>query len=157
MTRPHAYRPGRPRSAGRRCRGDRGSEAVELAILLPVGVVVLAMLVVGARVALAGDRISGVAGTAARDASLARSAAQAQRVAASDVTAALAGADLHCSTSTVDVDTSGFRLPAGTPASVTVTVSCTVDLSTIGVPGLPGSKTLHDTAVSPLDPARDLR
>src|SRR4051794_18638785 len=53
---------------------DRGSESVELAILLPVGLLVLAMLVIGARIALAGDRISGVAGIAARDASLARSA-----------------------------------------------------------------------------------
>ncbi len=148
---------GGPRPGGRRCHGDSGSESVELAILLPVAVVVLAMLVVGGRVALAGDRISGVAGTAARAASLARSAAQAQRVAASDATTALAGADLRCRTTTVDVDTSGFALPPGTPATVTVTVSCTVDLSAIGVPGLPGSKTLRDTAVSPLDPARDLR
>ena len=48
---------------------DRGSESVELAILLPVGILVLAMLVIGARIALAGDRVSGVAGIAARDAS----------------------------------------------------------------------------------------
>ena len=42
------------------------------------------------------------------------------------------------------------------PPAVTVAVACTVDLSDIGVAGLPGSRTLRDTATSPLDPARDL-
>ena len=41
-------------------------------------------------------------------------------------------------------------------AVVTVAVACTVDLSDIGVAGLPGSRTLRDSATSPLDPARDL-
>jgi hypothetical protein len=135
---------------------DRGSESVELAILLPVGILVLAMLVIGARIALAGDRISGVAGIAARDASLARSAAAAEQIATATATSALASEDLHCVGIQVRVDTSGFTSAPGTPASVTVAVSCTVDLSDIGVAGLPGSRTLRDTATSPLDPARDL-
>lgn len=135
---------------------DRGSESVELAILLPIGLLILAMLVVGARIALAGERISGVAGIAARDASIARSPDAAQQAATSSATAALAADDLHCTNIQVTVDTSGFTAPPGTPAAVTVNVWCTVDLSDIGVDGLPGAKTLHDTATSPLDPARDI-
>jgi hypothetical protein len=114
------------------------------------------MLVVGARIALAGDRISGVAGIAARDASLARSAPAAQQVATDTATSALTSQGLHCIDVQVSVDTSGFTAPPGTSASVIVAVSCTVDLSDIGVAGLPGSRTLHDSATSPLDPARDL-
>ncbi len=140
----------------RRWRDDRGSESVELAILLPVGILVLAMLVIGARIALASDRISGVAGIAARDASLARSAAAAQQAATTSATDALADRNLHCADVQVRVDTSGFNSAPGAPASVTVAVACTVDLSDIGVAGLPGSRTLRDTAASPLDPARDL-
>jgi Flp pilus assembly protein TadG len=140
-----------------RWRDDRGSESVELAILLPVGLLLVAMLVVGGRIALAGDRISGVAGIAARDASLARSAAGAQQIATDTVTTALTSRGLHCVDVVVSVDTSGFSAPPGTSASVTVAVSCTVDLSDIGgVAGLPGSRTLQDSATSPLDPARDL-
>jgi Flp pilus assembly protein TadG len=142
--------------SGRRWRDDRGSESVELAILLPVGLLVLAMLVIGARIALAGDRISGVAGIAARDASLARSATAAQQMAATSATDALADRNLHCADVQVTVDTSGFSSAPGAPAAVTVAVACTVDLSDIGVAGLPGSRTLRDTATSPLDPARDL-
>ena len=139
-----------------RWRDDRGSESVELAILLPVGILVLAMLVIGARIALAGDRVSGVAGIAARDASLARSATAAQQTATASATDALADRNLHCADVQVSVDTSGFNSAPGAPASVTVAVACTVDLSDIGVAGMPGSRTLRDTATSPLDPARDL-
>ena len=142
--------------SGRRWGSDRGSESVELAILLPVGFLVLAMLVIGARIGLVGDRISGVAGIAARDASLARSAVAAEQLASAGATTALAGRGLHCADVQVSVDTSGFAAAPGVPASVTVVVSCTVDLSDIGVAGLPGSRTLRDTATSPLDPARDL-
>ena len=140
----------------RPARGDRGSESVELAILLPVGIVVLALIVVGARIALASDRISGVAGIAAREASIARSASSAQTVATSSATAALASDNLHCTNIRVTVDASGFDAPPGSSASITVEVWCTVDLSDIGVEGLPGARTLHDAATSPLDPARDL-
>jgi hypothetical protein len=140
----------------RRVADDRGSESVELAILLPIGILILAMLVVGARIALAGERISGVAGIAARDASLARSAPDAHSIATRSATAALADDNLHCTDINVTVDTAGFNAPPGSNASITVNVWCTVELSDIGVSGLPGSKTLHDVATSPLDPARDL-
>ena len=146
-----------PTRSGQRWRDDRGSESVELAILLPVALLVLAMLVIGARIALAGDRISGIAGIAARDASLARSAAAAQQIATDTATTALTSQGLHCIDVQVSVDTSGFTAPPGASSSVTVDGSCTVDLSDIGgVAGLPGSRTLHDSATSPLDPARDL-
>jgi Flp pilus assembly protein TadG len=137
-------------------RDDRGSESVELAILLPVAILVLAMLVVGARIALVGDRISGVAGIAARDASLARSSATAEQLATASASKALASRDLHCADVQVTVNTAGFATAPGVLGSVTVAVTCTVDLSDIGVAGLPGSRTLSDTATSPLDPARDL-
>lgn len=149
-------RPLHPR-AGRRRRWteERGSESVELAILLPVAILVIAMLVIGARITLAGERISGVAGIAARDASIARSATAAQQIATATATESLSSDNLHCTDIRVAVDTAGFASPPGAPASVTVDVSCTVTLADIGVAGLPGSRTLHDTATSPLDPARD--
>jgi hypothetical protein len=140
---------------GRRNRGDRGSESVELAILLPIGILILALIVVGARIAVASDRISGVAGIAARDASLARTPEAAQAAAVTSATAALSSDDLYCTAIRVEVDTAGFAALPGTPASITVNVWCTVDLSDLGVTGLPGSRTLHDAATSPLDLGRD--
>lgn len=135
---------------------ERGSDSVELAILLPVALLVIAMLVVGARIALAGDRVSGVAGIAAREASLARSSQAAQMLATAVARDALSSRDLHCTDIRVVVDVSGFSVPPGDAATITVEVSCTVELANIGVTGLPGSRTLTDTATSPLDPARDV-
>lgn len=155
MTAPAVGRPYRPDQPSKRAWGqDRGSESVELAILLPVILLVLAFLVVGARIALAGDRITGVAGAAAREASLARTPAEADNAARQAAVAALESAGLHCTRVTVDTDTSGFSNPAGLPGTVTVDVWCTVDLSDVGAPGLPGAKTLHDQAISPVDTAR---
>jgi hypothetical protein len=144
------------RRTPRRVRDDRGSESVELAILLPIGILILGFIVVAARIVLASDRISGVAGIAARDASIARSAASAQSIAQTSATNALASDNLHCTDIRVQVDTAGFAAAPGANASVRVDVWCTVDLSDIGVTGLPGAKTLHDSATSPLDPARDI-
>ncbi|GHE06875.1 TadE/TadG family type IV pilus assembly protein [Klenkia taihuensis] len=137
-----------------RPRGERGSESVELAILLPVAFLVLALVVAGARVALAGNRITGVAGIAAREASVARSPAAAQTAATLAATQALDDRELHCRSITVDVDTSKFSAAPGDGASVSVRVGCTVDLSDIGFAGLPGSRTLDDVAASPVDPTR---
>lgn len=136
-------------------RGDRGSESVEMALVLPIVLIVVAMLVVGGRIAVASDRMTGVAGAAAREASIARSAGAAQANAHEAAAAALSDASLRCTSLTVSVDTSAFG--STTPgATVQVSVSCTVPLSDIGIPGLPGSKTLHDSASSPLDPARSV-
>lgn len=146
-----------PETRRRPWRDDRGSDAVELAILLPIALILMAFLVIGARIALAGDRIAGVAGAAAREASLARTPDTATVAARDAATAALTSAGLHCTAIDVSVDTSGFAVPAGRPATVTVDVSCTVDLSDIAAPGLPGHKTLHDRAVSPIDITRGTR
>lgn len=140
----------------RRQPDERGSESVELAILLPVAILVLALIVVGARVAMAGNRVTGVAGTAAREASLARTPGAAETAARTAANLALTARDLRCRDVRVDVDTSGFGRPPGTGAAVSVTVSCTVDLSDVGVAGLPGSRTLSDSASSPIDPTRGL-
>ena len=129
---------------------------MELAILLPVGILVLALIVVGARIALAGDRISGVAGDR-RPRRVHRPLTRPGAEHRDDQREPrLSTDDLHCTNIRVNVDTSGFDALPGTGASITVNVWCTVDLSDIGVAGMPGSKTLHDVATSPLDPARDV-
>lgn len=112
------------------------------------------MIAVGARVALADDSITGVAASAARDASIARDPAQAEQLALSSATATLKAQGLHCMQTRVRVDTSGFHAPTGTVASIRVSVRCVVSFADIALPGLPGSHTLTDQASSPLDPYR---
>lgn len=138
-----------------RARDDRGSESVELAILGPGLVIVILFVFALGRVGLVSDRMSGVASIAARDASLTRSPDAARAAANSSARSALAAADLHCASVSVTVDTSDFANAPGTPSFIHVWVTCRVDLSDVVFHGLPGSQTLHDDALSPLDPARD--
>jgi len=135
--------------------GEGGSASLELAILAPVLLVLVALVVMGGRYAMASTAITGVAGAAARDASLARSPAAARAAAISSARATLADQSLHCQGSpTVQVDTSGFAAAPGTPASVTVDVTCVVVVNGLDVPGLPSTRTLQARAVSPLDSYR---
>jgi len=139
-----------------RCRREaQGSATVELVILAPAVLALIALVVVGGRVALANNAVSGVAGSAARAASLARSPAQAHAAARTAALSTLAQQRLHCLNTQVDVDTIGFAAPPGAGATVRVDVYCTVALNDMAIPGIPGSRILHDYSISPLDPYRE--
>jgi hypothetical protein len=134
---------------------DCGSAPIEMAITGLVAIGLIGLLVVGGRVAIASSSMSDVAGSAARDASIARTAPQAIQIAGSSALASLTTQNLHCEGGPhVAVDTSGFSAAPGSPARIRVDVTCVVSLSDIGIPGLPGLRTLHDHATSPLDPFR---
>jgi hypothetical protein len=61
---------------------------------------------------------------------------------------------VRCTSQRVDIDTSGFAAPVGTPAKVTATVPCIADLSDLSIPGLLGSRTITATMCSPIDTYR---
>lgn len=138
-------------------RRDRGSAAVELSILTPVMLLLLGFMIVVGRVAVAGNTLTSAAGNAAREASLARDSRTAAAAASSAARAVLAAQALRCQGGgAVTVDVSGFAGAArGTPGqSVVVTVECLLSFSDLGIPGLPGHRTLTDRGVSPIDPNR---
>jgi Flp pilus assembly protein TadG len=136
-------------------RGERGNAALELVILAPVIVLLIGMVVAAGRATIAQGSVDAAARDAARQASISRSPAQALAAAQDSAGAELAGENLNC-TPVIEMRGLGraFATPVGEPASVTATVSCTVSLSDLLVPGLPGSKRLTGTFTSPLDPFR---
>ena len=147
----------RPRSgvhlAGRESAG-RGSATVELALVAPALLLLLALTILGGRVVLAGGTVEQAAAAAARAASLARSPTSAATAASTAARRSLDEQRLQCSSIEVAVDTSGFQVPLGQPASVAVDVSCRVRLADLTLPGAPGYRTVSYRAVSPLDPYR---
>ena len=136
------------------CR-DRGAASLELVVLTPALVVLLGLLVLAGRVALAGTSVEQAADEAARSASIARSAGGARRAAEEGAQRALAQQNLRCSQVDVAVDVGGFTVPVGASAQVRATVTCVVALSDLGLSGVPGSRTVTATAVSPLDTYRE--
>lgn len=134
---------------------DTGSVALEMAVLAPVLLLFVLMVIFGGRWAIAQQAVQAAAAEAARTASLARSAAEASGSATTAATAALANQQLRCATVTVALDSGGFTVPEGTPATVTATVTCVVDMGDLAAPGIPGSRTLTATMSSPLDTYRN--
>ncbi|MFI8930600.1 TadE/TadG family type IV pilus assembly protein [Streptomyces sp. NPDC053474] len=134
--------------------GDRGSYAMETAVLAPVLIALLGLMVAFGRVTDAEAAVDGAAHAAARAASLERDAASAQSQAQAAADRSLSGEGITCGTSQISVDTSGYATAVGQAATVTATVSCTAPLSDIALPGLPGAKTLTATFTSPIDTYR---
>ncbi|MFI1177535.1 TadE/TadG family type IV pilus assembly protein [Streptomyces melanogenes] len=147
---PGAYR----NRLSRQMRRDRGSYALETAILAPVMIGLLLLLIAFGRVTDAAGAVDSAARAAARAASLERDASTAQAQAQAAASRSLAGEGITCRASSVVIDTSGYALDTGVEANVTATIACTANLSDIGLPGLPGSKTLTASWTSPIDTYR---
>lgn len=138
----------------RRPHGDRGSATLELVILTPALLLFIALIVFAGRTVLAKQAVESAANAAARQASIARDANTAKTVAGTSADSDLTNQGLHCLSTTIDVGVGGFALPVGTPATVTATVTCVLNLSDLSVPGVPGTRTITAHASSPLDTYR---
>jgi Flp pilus assembly protein TadG len=96
------------------------------------------------------EEVVGAARAAAEAASITPSAEMASSAATAAAVPSLSGPNPTCLRVVVSTDTTDF-VPGG---EVTVTVSCTVNLSDLGAPGLPGKSTVTVSQVAPIDPYR---
>lgn len=133
---------------------EAGSASLEIVVLAPALLLFVFLVIFAGRWALAQQAVQAAASEAARAASIARSAGEAGGSATSAAATSLTNQKVRCATQTVSVDTSGFAVPVGTPATVAATVTCVVDMSDLALPGVPGSRTLTSTMISPLDTFR---
>jgi Flp pilus assembly protein TadG len=130
---------------------QRGSIAVELAILTPAIIAFFMVMVIAGRLTLAHQAAEAAAFDAARTASLARDATTAHDQATTAALASFRSQGIECVTLSVLVNTSGFAIEPPAPATVSVAVSCDVQLADVALPGAPGSVSLSANFTSPLD------
>ncbi|MER7433691.1 TadE/TadG family type IV pilus assembly protein [Pseudonocardia alni] len=131
-----------------------GSPSVEAAILAVVFGLLIAFAIAGGRLVAAEAAADHAARAAARAASLQRDPAAATAFARTTADASLAEQGLRCAQLDVDLDTSQFSAPPGTPASVTASVRCAVDWAELGLPAS-GGPVIESVAASPLDRWRE--
>ena len=144
------------RWTGLRTAGEHGgAPTTEAAQLLPVVLLVLVAVIAGGRVSNAHDAADQAARAAARIASVARTPAVARTDAVTAATAAFQAQNVHCTGVNVDVSTAGLTAALGQAGAVTTTVHCTVALSELAFPGIPGDRTLTATFTSLVDPNRE--
>ena len=130
-----------------RANGERGSVAVEVAVLAPALVALLLLVVFAGRVSEAEAEVRRAASQGARAASLRQSIGGAVAAAEEAVRSNLADSGFVCAELVVDVDTAELQ-PGGT---VAVGVRCTADMSDVTLLGVPGSRTFAADAVEVVD------
>lgn len=137
-----------------RLRDERGSLALEPVVLTPV--LILTLWIVGAltlRTMVAHAQVDSAARDAARAASIARSAPNAQQAATTAATSSLQRARRTCQAIHITTDTQRFQ-PGGT---VKVTITCTIRLHDLGLSVLPADPTTSATYTIPIDPNRGIQ
>lgn len=137
-----------------RLRSDRGSEAIQAAIVTPLLIAFVCMAVAAGRLVMSGAKIDAAAEDAARAASIERTHGDATSAASSAAARSLDDQGIKCASKSVSVDASGLNMPTGQVGYTTVTVECTVTLSDLLLPGAPGSKTLTSSFSSVVDAYR---
>lgn len=134
---------------------DRGSFAIEAAILVPALLFFLLLVIAAGRVETARGTVDAAARDAARSASLKRTVNTAVSAAQRSAATTLHQQGVSChNPQPATVDHADFAPPVGRTGQVTVTVTCTVLLSDVAMPGLPGSITVTSTFTSVVDAYR---
>lgn len=131
----------------RRPAEDSGSATVEVALLAPVFVMLLALVVLVGRVQSSRADIEGVADGAARTISLSRTPRTAVAAAKADAAASLHVGSTTCRNIGWDA--------AVTADHVTVTITCTIDLASASIVPVPSHYTVSATATEVIDQFRE--
>lgn len=123
---------------------------MEMVLVVPILIAILLLVIGLGRMAGARQEVEAVASDAARAASLERNTALSSQAALKTARASLSNGGMSCQGLSVQVDVSDYQ-PGG---RVTVTVTCTADLSDVALSGLPGTRTFTSTAVVPIETYR---
>lgn len=127
--------------------------AVEAAIILPALVLVVGLVIVLARDALAQQAVASAAQQAARAVSVERTSSDGIAAARMVAASSLADAGVECASSSVTVDATGLGASLGSQARVSVTVSCDVAYG-VSLPGFRSTRSIVETRSSPVDTYR---
>ncbi|HET6563477.1 MAG TPA: TadE family protein [Marmoricola sp.] len=133
-------------------RNERGSMAVEMAVIIPSLLLIFALIYAYGRVATVNGALESGTRDAARSATVARSYDEAEDRAREVVREAILELPRSCQESVSVLVSNTFE--PGEP--VTVDVACTYALSDLGLPGAPGDITTRSSFTSMLDPNRGL-
>lgn len=138
------------RGAVWRWRGERGGVTIEVVLLTPVLLALIAFVVFAGRIGQVSGQVRAAAEQAARTASL-HGGVDGAVVAAEDTAAAnLADDEVPCASVEVVVDTARFRRGG----EVGVTVACQLEVGELVFAGLPGQRTVSASAREVIDTFR---
>lgn len=129
---------------------ERGTIAVEVAVIAPAFIFLMLLVVFAGKVSEADGNVERAASEAARAASLRQRPGDAVADAQTAAQQNLLRAGVPCIDLTTAVDTSDFR-PGGT---VTIVVRCRASMADVSLIGVPGTRTFTARAVEVIDTYR---
>ena len=132
----------------------RGAAAVEVAVLVPLVLMLVVGVVTVWRVWWTSAQLTSATAAAAWAGARAATTAQARTIASQVLAGDLAAAGITCQNSPVmKTLTPSFEgaLKAGQSGTISITTTCTVPLHQVGLPGLPGSVTVRAAATEAID------
>ena len=132
---------------------QRGAVAVEAALILPSLLMIAAMTTGGWRLSEVRADAQSAAEVAARAGSVASTVGEGHAVGQRVAMTELAGT--RCSDPAIIIDSSALALPVGSTGVTSARVRCTVRLSDLLVPGMPGACHVESTAHSTVDSHRE--
>ncbi|MDY0817589.1 TadE/TadG family type IV pilus assembly protein [Cutibacterium avidum] len=132
---------------------QRGAVAVEAALILPSLLMIAAMTAGGWRLSEVRADAQSAAEVAARAGSVASTVGEGHAVGQRVAMTELAGT--RCSDPAIIIDSSALALPVGSTGVTSARVRCTVRLSDLLVPGMPGALHVESTAHSTVDSHRE--
>ncbi|BDY01261.1 MAG: pilus assembly protein [Cutibacterium avidum] len=132
---------------------QRGAVAVEAALILPSLLMIAAMTTGGWRLSEVRADAQSAAEVAARAGSVASTVGEGHAVGQRVAMTELAGT--RCSDPAIIIDSSALALPVGSTGVTSARVRCTVRLSDLLVPGMPGALHVESTAHSTVDSHRE--
>ena len=127
---------------------ERGLATVELVLLTPLALVVLAFLVIAGRLSTTTADVTASSRDAARAASLAQTYDEGLAAATETARASLATQDVTCRDLLV---TGGDPSTFVAGGEITITVSCDINLADVALPGIPGTRTVASTSTEVID------
>lgn len=128
---------------------EMGTMSIEMVVLVPVLLLITMVAVAGGRIVSAQGMVEAASRDAARAASMERSVGAASTAA----NRSLSQADTANASCSAGVDVGGFRRGG----AVTVSVSCRVKLSDLGLVFLPGTTVVKAESSAPVDQWRGTR
>lgn len=132
-------------------RDEHGSASLEAVVGVPAFALFVGLIIFGGRTATTHQSVETAAADGARAASIERTNSSARKAALDAATTSLRNQGVDCLDIDVTVDAGQFTRAVGHDATVSVTVTCRLDLSDLSVPGVPGSRLIKATITSPID------
>jgi len=131
---------------------QRGSMSIEAVLIIPAFLIFLALIAAIGRTAAVREDLHASVVAGARIASLQTSSQAGESAARTAIESHLSDEGVDCTYIDISINSYAMDLPPGQSGEVTATITCTVPLSDLSVPGLPGQIQLSDTFSTPIDP-----